>query len=155
MGRRIKKVNHYNQSEVFWKEKILKENTVGGYKRVELCKKGKRKCFFVHRLVGIAFIENKINLPHINHKNLNKSDNRVSNLEWCSPKENVLHANKNGHIANTKGEKHGMSKLTEKQVLEIRERAKTETGYSLSKEYGVATTTIYDIIKRKRWEWLK
>lgn len=74
-------------------EKILKENTVSnGYKQIELCLNGKRKCVFVHRLVADAFIPNPENKPCINHKNKATNDNRVENLEWCNAGENNRHA---------------------------------------------------------------
>lgn len=46
----------------------------------------------VHRLIWITFIENIFNKPFINHINRNKWDNRVANLEWCTPKENNIHS---------------------------------------------------------------
>lgn len=54
------------------------------------------KKYLIHRLVASVFIENKDSLPQVNHKNGNKKDNRVDNLEWCTAKENNYHAIKNG-----------------------------------------------------------
>lgn len=60
-----------------------------GYACVHLCKDGKSKKFRVHRLVAQAFIPNPDALPEVNHINFDKSDNNVSNLEWCDRKYNV------------------------------------------------------------------
>lgn len=54
-----------------------------GYKFVCLCKYGQTKRMYIHRLVAYAFINNPYYLPQVNHKNENKDDNRVDNLEWC------------------------------------------------------------------------
>ena len=70
------------------KEKILKPERCRGYLRVGLLKNRNRKMFMVHRLVAQAFISNSDNLPMINHKDENPSNNRVENLEWCDSKYN-------------------------------------------------------------------
>ena len=59
-----------------------------GYFYVGLCKNGKRKVFAVHRLVAIHFIENTNGFPQVNHKDENKKNNIVQNLEWCNEKYN-------------------------------------------------------------------
>lgn len=64
-------------------------NDKDGYLQVKLCKDGKIKRFFVHRLVAMAFIPNPNNLPQVNHINEMKDDNRVENLEWCDSKYNT------------------------------------------------------------------
>ena len=59
-----------------------------GYEHVNLFKDGERKMKQIHRLVAEAFIENPDNLPHINHKDENPHNNKVENLEWCTPAYN-------------------------------------------------------------------
>ena len=55
-----------------------------GYCRVQLCKGGKVTAYLIHRLVAEAYLSNPLNLPHVNHKDENKANNSVANLEWCS-----------------------------------------------------------------------
>lgn len=71
------------------KEKILKPGISREYYVINLCQGGKVKKWFLHRLVGEAFLENPNNYPIINHKNQIKTDNRVENLEFCTQKYNV------------------------------------------------------------------
>lgn len=67
---------------------LKQETTKDGYKRVVLCKDGCKRHFSVHRLVAMAFLLNPHNLPQVNHKDENPANNKVSNLEWCTGKEN-------------------------------------------------------------------
>lgn len=59
-----------------------------GYKTVSLTKDGKTKTVFVHRIVAEAFIDNPSNLPFVNHKDEDKTNNFLENLEWCTPSYN-------------------------------------------------------------------
>lgn len=68
--------------------KLLKPNMYCGYLYVNLCKEGKRLLSSIHRLVAKAFIPNPNNYPVINHKDENKQNNKVDNLEWCTIKYN-------------------------------------------------------------------
>lgn len=79
------------------KQKLLKQVKMrNGYMRVEMSDNGKHKLNLVHRLVAQAFIPNPNNCSQINHKDGNKENNFVDNLEWCSCKENMKHAWRNG-----------------------------------------------------------
>ena len=79
-------------------EKILKPriHKKCGYARVALCKNGKVKDFRMGRLIAMTFIPNPNNKEQVNHINGIKSDDRVCNLEWSTPKENSQHAWDNG-----------------------------------------------------------
>lgn len=67
-----------------------------GYKKVWMYINKKRRMMYVHRLVCMSFIPNPDNLPMINHKDRNRGNNNVENLEWCDAKYNVIHSYKNG-----------------------------------------------------------
>ncbi len=70
---------------------ILKHSINKGYANVQLHKNGIVKQMRVHRIVSMAFIENPNNKPHVNHIDGNKLNNHISNLEWCTPRENEIH----------------------------------------------------------------
>ena len=65
-----------------------------GYLYVNLCKNGKRKSYVIHRLVAMAYLPNPENLPEINHKDENKTNNCLQNLEWCNRKYNINYGNR-------------------------------------------------------------
>jgi hypothetical protein len=74
-------------------KKYLKPTkTSQGYYRLSLFDNNTKKNYFVHRLVAEAFIPKIINKSQINHINTIKTDNRVENLEWVTPKENIIHS---------------------------------------------------------------
>lgn len=83
--------------------KILK-GSIGenGYKYYRLSKDNKKKMFYAHRLVAEYFLENKNNLPVVNHKDGNKLNNNIDNLEWASYSENTQHAYENKLIKERK-----------------------------------------------------
>lgn len=76
------------------------------------------KFYPLHRLVAEHFIPNPLNLPQVNHKNGDRYDNRVENLEWCTAQDNILHAYRTKLKTNA-GEKNPIAKLTEEDVKKI------------------------------------
>ena len=71
------------------KSLVLDSNT--GYYKLQLWKNNKFKCFFIHRLIAAHFIENPNNLKFVNHKDGNKVNNTLENLEWVTSKQNANH----------------------------------------------------------------
>lgn len=117
-----------------------------GYLRVSIG--GKLR--FVHRLVAEKYILNPDNLPQVNHKDGNKLNNSVDNLEWVSNQQNRDHAIKNGlHLC---GEKCSWAKLTWDDVNYIREHAEL-SNTELSKKFHVADTTIGSIRNYRSWKY--
>lgn len=134
------------------KEIILKTFKNGdGYLKYKLCINGKEKSVISHRLVANEFLENPFNKPQVNHKNGIKYDNRVDNLEWVTSSENVIHSLANNLKIPQKGSEHGMSKLTEKEVLEIRAIGRTKTLKEVGKMYNVDMSLISLILLNKIW----
>jgi hypothetical protein len=125
------------------------------YYQVTLSRNGKSNAYLVHRLVGIAFIPNPDNKPEINHKDGNKQNNLVDNLEWVTPVENQNHSVATG--LKQHGELAANSKLTAKDVEEIRLLyTPNKRGFgcrSLGKRFGVNPGTIWNIVNNKYWKW--
>lgn len=97
---RVKSVDRYvngkNGSKCLMKGKILKPGTdKDGYKTVHLSKNGKDKTYFAHRLVALTFIPNPNNWLQVNHKDEDKTNNHVSNLEWCTLEYNINYGTRN------------------------------------------------------------
>ena len=79
---------------------ILKSIKVSdGYTQVCLCKEGKQKRYLIHRLVAQAFLDNPYNLPQVNHKDENKTNNKVDNLEWCDYNYNINFGTRNQQVS--------------------------------------------------------
>lgn len=134
------------------KGKLLNKSLNVGYYAVGLRIDGNYKLVKVHRLVAGAFIDNPENKPCVNHKDRDRLNNKVDNLEWCTYKENSQHAFNLG-VNSAKCEDHGLSLLTNKQVMEIRKKLSNgEKGVTLAREFGVSPTIISYIKNRKTYK---
>jgi len=121
----------------------------GGYSQVRVSNGGKAKTLYVHRLVAEAFL-GEPNGRQVNHKDGNKQNNSVENLEWCTAQENRKHAQETGLAA--KGEDFSSAKLTDKCVMEIKERLmRGETYRSIGDKFGVSATIIHRIKHGEAW----
>lgn len=112
-----------------------------GYSRVTFRVNGKSHSPRLHRLVGEHFIKNPLNKPQINHKNGDKTDNTVSNLEWVTARQNIQHAIDMGLIPHAKlseDKKHIICRMFHE--LGVRKS-------KLSDIFGISPPGIYYIIQ--------
>ena len=131
-------------------ERILKQSTDKGYKRVTLSYMGKTFRKSVHFFVATCFVKNPDKKPHINHIDGDKSNNCASNLEWCTPSENERHSYaKLGKVNHNR-------KLSNKDVEFIIANAIKGDRYAgggnigtLANMFSVDRCTIHNIINRK------
>jgi len=125
-----------------------------GYKMVALSKDGYVTNKSVHRVVCTAFLPNPFALPCTNHKDGNKHNNAVENLEHCSYSHNNQHAFDLGLKAPSvnQGEKVGTHKLTNEEVLEL--RSLWQKGYTctrLAQLYRISRTTAHRVATKRTW----
>lgn len=116
---------------------------------------GNRKTIKTHRLVAMAFLPNPNNYPDVNHKDFNRKNNNVENLEWCTEEYNTHYTRDNNLEFNSNSYKK-LSPLSEEQVLLI--PTLLNYGFSvklISKLYNVGHITIRNIVSGKTWRWLK
>lgn len=109
------------------KEKILKPiQNESGYFSVVLYKNKQRKRYKIHRLVAITFLNNTNNYCEVNHKDENKSNNHVNNLEWCSRKYNMTYGNilekKSNSMKGKKFSEATKKKMRESQIIAWQKR---------------------------------
>lgn len=128
-----------------------------GYKYFCASVKSKRKNFYVHRAVYLSFNKN-INGENleINHKDLNKSNNSLMNLELVTRKQNMEHAKGKGIFKNRnvgRGERHGFNKYKKDQIIEIYKKRYSCSARELSLQIGIPEGTIAGIWRGESWRW--
>ena len=139
---------HRSNTERF---KMLKLNpTKDGYRYVILCKNKIHKSMRVHRLVAFAFLDEIEAKDQINHKDGNRSNNNVDNLEWCNGSENSLHAYDIG--LRKRGEKHVNAKISDVDVLNIKKMRFVDNVSvgAIAKFYNIHRSMIHLIYNNKK-----
>ena len=117
-----------------------------------LYKGGIMKNILTHRLVAMAFLDTLNPELDVNHKNGDKYDNRLENLEMCTRSENILHAF-NEYLRNDSGKNHSMAKLTYEEVWQIKllYHLWGFTQYQLAEQFNISQSCISDIIRNKSY----
>jgi hypothetical protein len=122
-----------------------------GYVRVELSKDGKQKKWFVHRLVASAYLPNPHNLPQVNHKDGNKTNNCDDNLEWCDASSNHKHSFRElgRPVVKVYDLSNGKTKIPAHIIPQLVERKKTSTYRELAKELSVHPKYLSEVLRGK------
>lgn len=133
-------------------KKVLKcGNDSKGYSFFRIFMNGGQKNVKVARMVMLAFVGECPEGMQVNHKDGDKQNNRLENLEYVSCGENIRHGWRTGLYKKRQGESHNRSKLSDATVLEIRRRYPNESLVTLARELGVTKQCIWHIVKRKTW----
>lgn len=152
---KVQKLNRWGTiTEFTHKGKVLKPwVNKHGYHYMSL---GQEITKEVHYFIALTFIGPKLPDQEVNHKNGLKFDNSYENLEWVTRSKNIQHAFDNN--LNHSGSKHGISKLTEENVTEIKKLIAEKKPWSrpfyidIANQYGVDRKTIQSIAKNKTWK---
>lgn len=122
------------------------------YYHVLLHKLGTRKNMLVHRLVALAFIEKPFKDVEVNHKDGNKLNNNVNNLEWVTKSENNIHARRLNLVDQAIGERNGAAKTTTASVYSIRDMIAEGILPSVAgKLFGINKRTVRDMCNGSTW----
>jgi hypothetical protein len=133
--------------------RILGYNLENGYR--EVCffdAKHNRKTKLIHQVVCDAFLGPCPDGYEINHKDGDKRNNHLDNLEYVTPSQNIRHALETGLMVPARGTQISTSVLTNRQVRRIRERFKNGASMSdISRRLKIGLTTVSDIVNRRTW----
>jgi hypothetical protein len=137
-GERIRSLNYKNKKK---------------YINITLSIEGKDIYKQMHKLVLSSFIDPPFEKAVVNHKNGNKHDNRLENLEWVTQRENNIHARKLGLTKPALGEQSGKTYLTNEEVIEIVKLRKTGLSYKdIAKKFNSTVKNVGDICRGRTWK---
>lgn len=117
-----------------------------GYLQINFYKNGIKTRHYVHRLVAKTFIPNPYNLPQVNHKDRNPSNNNVDNLEWCDNSYNVLYSNIPEKLKELRGDKIEITNIKTGEVIiarSKREAAELIDGSDTGIAYSINSGSVY------------
>lgn len=165
MKEEYKKITNYSHYRIYNNGKVYSEfinrfitptqDSYGYLQNTLVDDQGNRKTIKTHRLVAMAFLPNPNNYPDVNHRDFNRKNNNIENLEWCTEEYNTHYTRDYNLLSNSKSYKK-LSPLIEEQVLLI--PTLLNYGFSvklISKLYNVGHITIRNIVSGKTWRWLK
>lgn len=134
--------------------KIAKLSDNGrGYQMVRLMIDGKSKSKALHRLVAELFLANPAGYAEVNHKDGNKLNNNLENLEWCSRSQNIQHAY-DLKLRSAQGENNSRCQTTESEVLHIAKLLTSGIKASKIRDLGYSYALVRAIKSRQNWGWL-
>lgn len=149
----------YSNGDVYskyFKRFLFQKPTNNTWYKAFVLRTGTKKMTYVHRLIAQAFIPNPDNLPEVNHKDGNKRNNHVDNLEWCTSNQNRKHARDTGLLKNqVMGSKHKDARFTPLQIQVVREALSLGyIGFQIARYFKVNRSTIYRIKTNEHWKML-
>lgn len=131
-------------------EQLYVHTNKKGYQFVRMYVEGKSKTYLVHRVVAQVHLSNPDGKPEVNHKDGNKSNNAVWNLEWVTSQENVNHSVDTGLVK--RGSDRPNSKLSDSDVIEIRRLRETGMNYyEIGKRFNIAYQTAHKVCSRQTY----
>lgn len=139
--------------------KILKPATDAGYQKVCLKQKPRVQSIRVHRVVTLAFLGSPPSASHeVNHKDGDKSNNALDNLEYVTPLENVRHAERHGLSRHPSGEDRPNTRISDKDVLRIHALVRSGgDANEIAAAFGVSRSHVYGIKhhRARRYLWVQ
>jgi hypothetical protein len=136
------------------KGRIVTPKRTGKYLGVHLFKNAQGKRHYLHRLVAEAFIPNPENKPCVNHKDFDRDNNRVENLEWVTHEENTLHsaaADRLGAVTPKRGSECHSARFNDETVAQIRREWRRGQTAEFARRYGVTWRAMDMLIRGRTW----
>jgi DNA-directed RNA polymerase specialized sigma54-like protein len=155
--KQFRDTNYYvsENGDIFRNGKKLKPNIKKGYCNICLYYGGVKNSHSIHRIVAETYLPNPNNLPEVDHKDTNKLNNSIYNLEWVTTEENKTRAIINGLYR--KGINHQQALLTKDMLEYIKNNYKPNDrkfgGMALSRKFNVSHSTISRVINNKTYKY--